>query len=48
MVLLVAGLLTWQMDYLGVTQVGMYVAVWTLVWEPGQRYSGNSGNGWVQ
>jgi len=30
MVLLVAGLLTWQMDYLGVTQVGMYVAVWTL------------------
>ena len=30
MVLLIAGLLTWQMDYLGVTQVGMYVAVWTL------------------
>ena len=30
MVLLIAGLLTWQMDYLGVTQIWMYVAVWTL------------------
>ncbi|MDB4664586.1 serine/threonine protein kinase [bacterium] len=30
MVLLIAGVLTWQMDYMGVTQVGMYVAVWTI------------------
>lgn len=30
MVLLIAGLLTWQMDYLGITQIWMYVAVWTL------------------
>ena len=30
MVLLIAGLLTWQMDYMGITQAGIYVAVWTL------------------
>ena len=30
MVLLVAGLLTWQLDYNGVTERGIYVAVWTL------------------
>ena len=30
MVLLVAGLLTWQLDYNGVTQRWVYVAVWTL------------------
>ena len=29
-VLLIASLLTWQMDYLGITQIGIYVAVWTL------------------
>ena len=30
MVLLVAGLLTWQLDYVGVTQRWIYAAVWTL------------------
>ena len=30
MVLLAAGLLTWQMDYRGVTNVWVYAAVWTL------------------
>ncbi|MDG2223086.1 MAG: serine/threonine-protein kinase [Rubripirellula sp.] len=30
MVLLVAGLLTWQLDYRGVTQRSVYVALWTV------------------
>jgi serine/threonine-protein kinase len=30
MVLLVAGLLTWQLDYRGVTQRSIYVALWTV------------------
>ena len=30
MVLLAAGLLTWQMNYQGVTQVSIYVLVWTI------------------
>jgi len=29
-VLLIASLLTWQMNYWGITQIGIYVAVWTL------------------
>ena len=46
--LLVACLLTWQLDYWGVTRRTVYAAVWTSGWVPGRRCFGNCGSGWAR